>query len=907
MAGFSVYWLAAVVGLVAPEARRPDAVAVFRCNFDQASDSDFDGWPDGWSRQRGPGYPAYQKIQIQSAASGPGRSCLQIELAGGAAAVFSPPLPIDRFSSYVLEGRLEMQGTKYDRAYLSLRFFDEAKQPLAEFSSAAFTETKGWRKVRLGPVTALSPEARWVVIGLHVEPGEKADLQGSVAFTDLRLDRVPRLVLEADHPQHIYPLPDLPEVTCTAGGLDGKVPEVQFELLDVFGGILGQQTLRMSKVEGRVSMLEERSAINDPRPSTLDPRPSDLTFSANWRPPISGPGFYRVRASLKGRTAIIRREELELAVFVPQAPPPQSEFGWSLPDGERPLALAPLTALVTQAGIHWLKFPLWSTEQSAERTWEKGMTLSGQLNEHGMELIGMLNQPPELLRARFRRGRSPFSGRRRAASVDQKENVPFDSGTMGREDLTAAEIFGGKTSLWYPSLEPLLARIAIRIPYWQLGRDTDDSLLTMPNAPEKLAEIQAQFHKAAPEIQVAVGWDWIRALPEESDIALPFRAVSLSARPPLTAAALAEYLDASRNTPLRRWTVIAPLPKDEYPLRMRAEDLFQRMLASKIHGADAAFCPDPFDARCGLMNPDGTPGPLLLPWRTTGLEIGGKDFLGRLTLPGGSRNAVFARDGRVVLVVWSDRPGEEVLPFSQELSAVDLWGRQAPIEKTGEGFRLRVGSLPVFVHGLSESVARWSLGLRLDQKRLATRLDRPQPFRMTVANSFPGGVEGVARLGLPEGWKADPKSLSLNLSPGETWRSAFDVTLPYSVDSGRHNLQIDFDLQTDPPCKFSVLRPVEVGSGDVALEVSTRLNERDQLEVEQRLINRTPGEVSFDCALYAPDRRRSSAQVLDLGQGADAKVYRLEGGRDLLGKTLWLHAEQAGGPRVLNYHFPATP
>ena len=79
---------------------------------------------------------------------------------------------------------------------------------------------------------------------------------------------------------------------------------------------------------------------------------------------------------------------------------------------------------------------------------------------------------------------------------------------------------------------------------------------------------------------------------------------------------------------------------------IRLRDLFERMLAAKIHGASAVFCPDPFAAQCGLMNDDGTPGELFLPWRTTALEIGGKQFLGRLTLPGGSRNAVFASGDR---------------------------------------------------------------------------------------------------------------------------------------------------------------------------------------------------------------------------------------------------------------------
>jgi hypothetical protein len=35
----------------------------------------------------------------------------------------------------------------------------------------------------------------------------------------------------------------------------------------------------------------------------------------------------------------------------------------------------------------------------------------------------------------------------------------------------------------------------------------------------------------------------------------------------------------------------------------------------------------------------------------------------------------------------------------------------------------------------------------------------------------------------------------------------------------------------------------------------------------------------------------------------DVKTYRLQNGKELLGKTLWLRAEEIDGRRVLNYRF----
>ena len=84
-----------------------------------------------------------------------------------------------------------------------------------------------------------------------------------------------------------------------------------------------------------------------------------------------------------------------------------------------------------------------------------------------------------------------------------------------------------------------------------------------------------------------------------------------------------------------------------------------RMMAAKIHGAEGIFCPDPFDPERGLLEPDGTPGELLLPWRTAALLLGGARRVGTLELPGGSPNEVFSRGHDAVMVIWSDAGKEE--------------------------------------------------------------------------------------------------------------------------------------------------------------------------------------------------------------------------------------------------------
>jgi hypothetical protein len=102
-----------------------------------------------------------------------------------------------------------------------------------------------------------------------------------------------------------------------------------------------------------------------------------------------------------------------------------------------------------------------------------------------------------------------------------------------------------------------------------------------------------------------------------------------------------------------------------------------------------------------------------------------------------------------------------------------------------------------------------------------------------------------------------------------------------------------------------VYRYLDVGLGDVTLDVVTRLNEQGELEVEQHMINHRDEYVSFKCLLFAVDRPRLVSQVVRLGKDRDTKIYRFPNGKALLGKTLMIRAEEIGGDRTLNHRFVA--
>ena len=181
------------------------------------------------------------------------------------------------------------------------------------------------------------------------------------------------------------------------------------------------------------------------------------------------------------------------------------------------------------------------------------------------------------------------------------------------------------------------------------------------------------------------------------------------------------------------------------------------------------------------------------------------------------------------------------------------------------------------------------------------------PMRLVLTNPFPNSASGTVRLVCPEQWRVVPCEISFKLAAGETRSFPFEVTLPFDASTGRQDVRLDFDISVDRRWQFSVYRSIDIGFDDVYIETNTRLNEQGELVVEQKLVNQTDQLVNFKCLLFAPDRRRMVTQVLEQGKGSDLKTYRLPQGKELLGKTLWLCAEEMTGRRILNYRFVAQP
>jgi hypothetical protein len=887
---FALTLLIAATAADAP-ARYPEAVELFHCTFDASTDANFDGWPDRWTRAHGEGYPRYVTVQIKDEPSPYAERCLRIELDGGGAIAYSPPIAMSSLFSCVLEGCLCTRGLEHDRAFLSLNLLDADSHTLETYTTDKVVQSPKWQKLRLGPIAPRDPHIRFATIGLHLEPQTpqgRRDVHGSAAFTDVWLGCLPRLIVSTNRPSNLF-TPDQPvEITCVASGFEEDHPTVSLELEDAYGKCLQRATQPLdtqppaaappAKAKATANATDDDSDDDDAQ------RRAELAKLAKrgrcgkivWKPAIPGPGFYRVRAAVQGPAVLDHQRSVSLAVIEPQSASADSEFAWELARGDRGLPLTRLSSLVCQAGVHRVKYPVWFAAGELAVKLPEFQGFCDRLASYNIEVVGLLCDPPAEVAARF--------------------------GDLHRP--SAADVFGAPTKSWYPALEPVLSQLSGQVSWWQLGDDRDTSFVGYPNLPAKIQEIRTALNRLGREVNLGLAWGWTNALPDVRG-PLAWRFVSLSAQPALTAAELETYLQGLSGALCQRWVVIEPLARDAYATEVRAEDLVRRIIAAKKQHAEAIVASDPLDPQHGLLAEDGSPAELFVPWRTAALALGAAQYRGAVELPRGSHAEVFSRGEDAVMAVWNEQATSETLYLGEHVEQLDIWGRARAPGQTADGQVIAVGPQPVFLTGVNEAVARWRRDCTLDCQRYPCIVGQAQDNTLRMQNHFADTVSGTATLVLPEGWTADPKQFFFRVDRGEPLVRPLRIMLPLNATCGRHPVQIDFQIRAERPYRFSVYRHIEVGLGDVSIEIRSFLNREGQLEVEQAFLNETEQRVNFRCELFAGQRQRQKFDVLGLGPGREVHRYVFPDGAELVGRTLDLRAAELDGPRILNYRFTA--
>ncbi|WP_145364665.1 hypothetical protein [Stratiformator vulcanicus] len=861
------------------------ATEVTKFRFGHEADRDFDRFPDGWSRRRGPDFPGYIEVELDLDVGRSEPGSLSITPDGGACAIYSDPIRIDRIHGHVFEGWVKTEGLRFDAARFTVSILDHRRHRISRHVSGAVTATSnGWVRLAVGPIKS-TPEQHFLVIGCHLVGSQRHDLAGRVYFDDLWLGRLPELQLHSNfHSQ--FRRRDVPvEIRSKASGLEpGHEYNLKLELVAGEKTILSRDfSLGAPNLARAVNHPLLSISTSDRMPiyaatdrGSLEVTPVRLSAAADGRSNETGEilwkldpldyGYYEVRATLLDDGRPVLREMTSFAVMDLVEPVDHGDFGWSI-DRPTKLGADELASAATQAGINWIKYPVW--QQAVDDPIAAGRTavLIDKLGSAGLRTVGTLNHPPRELRAKFAHN---WKG--------------------------ASELFTLPSDVWLPSLEPVVARYSSRVRHWQVGGDNDTGFTGMKDFESMLEVLKSEFERVGREAKLIVPWEGGRPT------------AAITPQFPLVFSRNSTTLDSTSPTwdgPHAHWDVLTPLPRSEHSTAVRAADLIRRMITARTSGADLIFAADVFDKEHGLLRDDGAPTDLFLPWRTTALALREAEHLGSLTMSPGVRNEVFVGASGASIVLWSDEPVREIIYLGETAKSIDIFGLQRTIPKDSTGRQLLdIGPEPLIITGGSEAVARWRTSVRFENGRLQSQHGE-QRDAIVGRNSLNQGVSGTVTLHLPREWESDRDRWEFSLGPGEAFRLPVGLSLPPNASLGTTPVELEFSVVGDRPYRFTVRRTLEVGFGDLHLLVTDRKLNDGLLEIEQKITNRTsPVEVlDFRCSLFVPGSQRQIRTVTKLGSGTDTKFYKLPDAEAHRGKELWIRAEQEGGRRVLNYRW----
>ena len=881
----------------------------FSWDFGRSDDPHFRGVPEGWRRYQGRGYPKYVGIGIEPKEPAIAQHLtrldanlielwkvckrrypktpmppsiadllvdryLRIDLDGGQAMYESPAAQAKSIFQYRLTCQIMTQGLRHDTASAELVFLDASDSELAIHSTTVMRGSNDWTTVH-GDLVRPPAGATKMVVRLRVDRGEDGleDIHGSVGFDNVQLRYYPQLQIATDEALGIYTLEQTVHARAKVMGLPVAKSKIEFRLVD----FLGQE------IASEVVTVSERANVSG---DTNNEQGKLVDASVDWALPNLKPGFYRLAATVVGRSSSTLEADTTFAV-VDEAlgGAPRGAFGWTLSGGSDGTSPRDFVNWLSALGVAWIKYPCWLSSRDTEGA-EQTAVLLEKLQEAGIQTVGLLDQPPE----------------------DEIELYT----QRGRRELVAANLLSDRES-WQPLLEPTMTRLGLKVRTWQLGSDRDHSFLDRPGRMASVRDIASGLQGFGQPIDLAISWPWLEREPSPQESS--WQAICRSSSPSLSAKELDAFLSMRPREPLAKapktWLLVDPISKSRYSLEDRIRDLVLRMATVRNHSVQAAFVSRPRDPEHGLLEKDSRPGELLLPWRTTARLIGSLRPQGAIHLRSGAQNLAFVGADRAVLMLWSAVPTEERIYLGDNVKSVDVWGRATSLTNEVDGNqivqRIPIGPIPIFVIGVDRELLAFRMSVALNESGLDSFLGLRQQLNIRFTNPTQESLVGRFAVRAPDNWQIDSPVQDWEMLGGRSSTHEIDVVLGNTSRIGDHDLPIQFLLDTVPPKVITVHKKVSVGPEGLDLDVTTRLTPEGELRVQIEMTNHTDVEQAYDCLLFPSAQRQHQRRYVTVAPGQTMRRYVYwESGRELVGRRMLLRADEVNGPRVFNHSFVVT-
>jgi hypothetical protein len=902
--------------------------------FQRDSDHNFDQKPDGWKRRQDRQHPAYIEMRIAPRSQETARTalaaqstlanwyriwetgqlqsnyipesppqvlsqlldktvldnCLEISMDGGAAELVGPIFPMENRYSYAMTAELSCEKLNGHFAWIELHLLDQSQQTIQILSTEKLQGTTDWQRLDTEIASHPGGELHWGQIHLKVAPHNSTVLTGMARFDSINIYRMPRLSLHTPLRYHIAQLGEEFGVSCEAMGIRQHDAHVLFELQDHLGQRLLEHAADLevtsSSGEAPTSQLASPAENTHDSPDSVRRAPHFVSTrsdhrsvdgQATWNLKLDKPGLYRVRVNLGAGTSESQQREILIGVLNELDAKVSGPFGWSLAAFDDRLSIDEVPELVSRFGASWLKLPVWFDPADA-LTADKLIALIERLQALGTQVVGKLDQPPQSLKDTF---------------------------GDNHDQVHAVNIFREPKN-WEPALEPVLTRIGMKLPWFQIGGDSDFSFIGKSELAETISGLRARMQTYSQELKLALNWTWLDPPPEAT--AAPWNAVHYTTSPQATATELEQYINQASTTH-QLWVSIDPLAGSHYRLLDRVRDLTSRMLAIKRSAVSAAFVSDPLRPEFRLFTEDKKIGEMLIPWRELVHALGDAEYVGSIEMPAGSVNHVLTDQNETLMLIWNERESIEQAYLGDELHATDLFGRKIELEtaQSERGTteqRIPVTPWPIIIRGVDPDLIGFQMAFQLKFDSLSSSLVTGQTIPVSITNTLPQSATGKVTVVSPSLLSGDKSESTIQLSNSLNQLKLLPVFIRNDASAGVHRLRFDFDLISSKPYHFSIYRWTSLGSGDIELTWDVTRSTDGLTELRVQIRNESEQTVAFDCKLFPHGKPYHRFRIQDSKPGVTVQEIRLRLGDVAEGSEAWLRCEQVGTGRILNYRLP---
>ena len=913
---------------------------VSRWDFGVGEDAKNDRWPDAWTRRSGLEYPKYIPIAITKRASTKEQMAeidqmrrlysqwslawklkqypwkitpettprefdrwleltlinpyLEIQMNGGAAEVLSPMVRIEKESVYGVRGQVfsDCASNDFD-SFLTIRFFNEDKKLVFESSSSSITGRTPWQSLASHAQYDYREDLKWVQIALKVQPRSTTSFLGTFGFDAIELLRAPRLSLSVGHSSRIYREGEEVQVECKASGMNTIQTSLDLQLTDHEGRVVDKVTIpvipeELEPTSNQSNEVPVGKFVKTNGESEIPSKPSGVKEfwkgSCRWVLPQLKPGFYEVRAQQE-RTAKNRFHLVQHFVVTPgnSKNVTNMQIGWSLPEDQyaSTIGTAELIGVLQEANVGRLKLPVWH-DTSDTKASNFLATRIDRIQSAGITCVGVIATPPPSLLANFTRAR------------------PNDTGSA-LEDVAMTQTF----------LEPVLQQMCVRLVSFQLGWDDEADFIFNPRFQSSLDSIRRMLKRYGQEVQLIACHNPILAVSEDIQVDRWQWSTSIS----FGAEELRTLLKRASKDQSRRpvpWFHITPLPASQYSLKARVQDLLQKLLVltDPVNPAvRIGWVFDPANKETLLIEPDGGPQEMFLPFRNLTGTLARNNYLGQLRSKDICQNAILEANGEGKMVLWSPSPKKLKRYFGPKISVRDVWGRNVPVDQwttdLGPIQSFEVGDWPVIVEGVDLHAIRWQMGLELLTKQVDLIVGKQEVIEIQIDNPFDFAFVGQATVvcnALAE--KHTPEKFHVGVNAKQ--KVSIPLQMNPNADTGQTPIQVVVQFEGPDNDVFIPLNDlIQVGNNDIEIEVRYSFNEKNELLVEVETINRTGKPASFDCYIRIPGRTREFSQLSRLQERA-TQTFVISDADKLIGETVWVQSQQFGEKRVLNKRLTIT-